>query len=99
MSVKPIVTAGAMALALVLTTGLSVTEASAQDQGQAKTTTAQNDRSRRICRTEVPSGSRLARRTCRTQAEWDESQYRTQDGVLQHQMTTTTQLERAAGPQ
>jgi hypothetical protein len=97
MSVKPIVTACALAMALVLTSGVTVTAATAQEQG--KTTTTQNDRSRRVCRTEVPSGSRLARRTCRTQAEWDESQYRTQDGVLQHQMTTTTQLERAAGPQ
>lgn len=97
MSVKPIVTAGALAMALVLSSGLNVPTASALEQ--AKTTTAQNDRSRRVCRTEVPSGSRLARRTCRTQAEWDESQYRTQDGMLQQQMTTTTQLERAAGPQ
>lgn len=96
MSVKPIVTACALAMALVLTSGVSVPAATAQEQGK---TTVQNDRSRRVCRTEVPSGSRLARRTCRTQAEWEEAQYRTQDGVLQHQMTTTTQLEAAPRPQ
>ena len=95
MSVKPIVTACALAMALVLTGGVSAPAATAQEQGK---TTAQNDRSRRVCRTEVPSGSRLPRRTCRTQQEWDEAQYRTQDGMLQQQMTTTTQLEAAAGP-
>jgi len=64
---------------------------------QAKTTQA--DTSRRVCRTITPIGSRLTRRVCRTQAEWDDAQYRTQDGVLQQQMTTTTQLEQAPRPQ
>ena len=95
MSVKPIVAACALTVT-VLAGGLGSVAATAQEQGKSA---AQPDNSRRVCRTEIPSGSRLARRTCRTQAEWDESQYRTQDGVLRHQTTRTTQLERAAGPQ
>jgi hypothetical protein len=63
-----------------------------------KAKTAQGDGSRRVCRTVTPAGSRLTRRICRTQAEWDDSQYRTQDGVLQQQMSTTTLLEQAPGP-
>ena len=43
------------------------TVAAAQEQANP-----QQDRSRRVCRTVVPSGSRLGVRTCRTQAEWDE---------------------------
>lgn len=98
MSAKPIVTACALAMT-VFAGGFGAVAATAQEQGKAAAqSTAQPDRSRRVCRTEVPSGSRLARRTCRTQAEWDESQYRTQDGVLQHQMTRTTTMEAAGGP-
>jgi hypothetical protein len=94
MSIKPIVAAGALAMMMFLSGGVS---GSAAAQGQSKATG--EDRSRRVCRSQTPVGSRLTRRVCRTQAEWDEAQYRTQDGVLQHQMTTTTQLEQAPRPQ
>lgn len=60
--------------AAILGTGAAVagvtaesTVAAAQEQANP-----QQDRSRRVCRTVVPSGSRLGIRTCRTQAEWDE---------------------------
>ncbi len=57
-----------------------------------------NDPSRRICRNITPSGSRLTTRICRTQAEWDASMAKTQDGVLKSQMTESTQLQPAPRP-
>lgn len=54
---------------------------------------AQGDTSRRVCRSVTLSGSRLSRRVCRTQAEWDASRDRTQDGVLQHQVMQQTNSE------
>jgi hypothetical protein len=56
-------------------------------------TAAQGDTSRRVCRSITLSGSRLSRRVCRTQAEWDASRDRTQDGVLQHQVMEQTNTE------
>jgi len=59
---------------------------------------AKDDPSRRVCRTIMPSGSRLTTRICKTQEAWDLAQDKSQDGVLQHQRTNQTLLERAAGP-
>ena len=59
---------------------------------------AKDDPSRRICRNEVPVGSRLSVRVCRTKAEWDRGESKTQDGVLQHQMRNQTTYEPAARP-
>ena len=64
----------------------------------AKGKKAKDDTSRRVCRVITPTGSRMTTRICKTQAEWDNSQDKTQDGVLRHQMNETTLLERAAGP-
>ena len=58
---------------------------------------AAKDRSRRVCRTVMPSGSRLTQRVCRTQGEWDETQDKVQDGVLQHQMKQQTTYEQVPG--
>jgi hypothetical protein len=73
---------------------LAADAAAAQEDG----TSAKQDRSRRVCRNLVPSGSRLSQRVCRTQAEWDEQRDRTQEGALDHQLGTTTQLEQAPRP-
>jgi len=75
MGVKPIVTAGALAIgfgalwATPALTGGSAAAAAAETQPRA----AANDPSRRVCRNVVRSGTRLASRYCRTQAEWDEA--------------------------
>jgi len=83
---------GALLVAATLAdpTGAFTTAAAAQEKAKADPNAAA---SRRVCRNLTPVGSRLTRRICRTQAEWDESQYRTQDGVLQHQMSTATTYE------
>ena len=91
MGSKSIVKASAMAagfafvLAGTVLTGL--TAASAAEKGK-------EDTSKRICRTIMPTGSRMTTRVCRTRAEWDKSQEKTADGVLQHQLKNSTQYER-----
>jgi hypothetical protein len=64
----------ALALALgALVTGTAVasdpdTVATGQQASPSK-----KDTSKRVCRTIVPSGTRMGTRSCRTQAEWDAS--------------------------
>jgi len=103
MGTKPIVRASALAMgfgallvgtALVAATGAS--SAAADVQAEPKATA--KDNSRRICRTLTPSGSRLTRRVCRTQAEWDQSRDRTQEGHLKQQIDQSTLFEPAARP-
>ncbi len=56
------------------------------------------DPSRRVCRSVLPTGSRMRTRVCRTQAQWDASQDKTQDGILQHQMKESTTYRQDGGP-
>jgi hypothetical protein len=97
-------TMGAMRIVTVavLAAGLGVLGAASAFAGEAAGTSqprkAKDDTSRRVCRTIVPSGSRLTTRICKTQEQWDAAQEKTQDGVLQHQMTKQTLLEQASGP-
>ena len=102
MTAKSIVKASGLAVgmgalllgtAIVATTGASASDPSAQPEAKAEP-----DQSRRVCRTVTPSGSRLTRRICRTQAEWDASADRAADGVAKQQIEDTTQLSRGAGP-
>lgn len=96
MQVKSVVKASALAIGFAaLLTG---TVPGAQFAAVAKGKKAKDDTSRRVCRVITPTGSRMTTRICKTQAEWDASQDKAQDGVLQHQMTETTLLERSAGP-
>lgn len=104
MSVKPVGTASALVMGLGAllagaaftgTTGASAADAAVQ---QAQPKAQEGERSRRICRTITPSGSRLTRRVCRTQAEWDENEHRTQEGVLRHQMGPGSTYEQDPGP-
>jgi hypothetical protein len=84
---------------LVGTSFAGITEGFAADPAvQAATMESQEDGSRRVCRILTPSGSRLTRRVCRTQAEWNRSSDRTADGVLKHQMNESTQYQRGSGP-
>ena len=50
----------------------------------------QNDPSKRVCQTITPSGSRLTQRICRTQQEWEDQARETQDSLLAHQRSNTT---------
>lgn len=95
MGTKPIVTVSSLAMgfgallmgtALAGVTGGSAADAAVQEQPKA----AQGDRSRRVCRVITPTASRLTRRVCRTQEEWDASSQRAQDGLLDHQINQAT---------
>ena len=90
MGVKSIAGGSAMGIAALLVGAIFTggTAASAESKADKK------DTSKRICRMIMPTGSRMTTRTCRTKAEWDRSQEKTADGVLQHQMKNSTQYER-----
>ncbi|HST35485.1 MAG TPA: hypothetical protein VLK25_02495 [Allosphingosinicella sp.] len=79
----------AMSIAALLagTAFIGATGVSAAPDKQADT---KDPRNRRICRTIMPSGSRLTQRVCRTRAEWEEGRSKTQQGVLDHQLQETT---------
>jgi hypothetical protein len=49
-------------------------------------TKAPPDPSRRVCKTLTPTGSRLVKRFCQTQAEWDEIAKAAQDSVFKQQL-------------
>jgi hypothetical protein len=75
MGVKAIVTASALAIgfgALWATPGLSG-EPSTAATAETPPKAAANDRSRRVCRNLIRSGSRLSTRYCHTRTEWEES--------------------------
>lgn len=94
MGAKRIVTASAVAMALgAMCVGAVMPGGVIAKEGK----TAKDDKSRRICRNVVPSGSRLSTRICRTKAQWDEIQDETQDGVLQFQMKEQTTYEQVPG--
>jgi hypothetical protein len=70
----------------------------AADDGASKPKKAKDDTSRRVCRSVVPTGSRMSGRICRTQAEWDAAMDKSQDNILRHQTTKQTLLQQAQGP-
>lgn len=53
-----------------------------------------DDTSRRICKVVMPTGSRMTTRICRTQAEWDRSMDKSQQGLLDQQTKQSTQYAR-----
>lgn len=76
-----------MKIIVTIAAGLLLTAcATTADTGAAATETA--DASDRICTRESPTGTRIPGRTiCRTQAEWDAIQERSQDTVREMQRT------------
>jgi hypothetical protein len=97
MSRKPMRTATRLAVAIaVAVTGASL----AQVTGAAAAVQADTskEKSRRVCRTVTPSGSRLVRRVCRTQEDWDATQQKAQDGAFESQLRDASLLEQAPGP-
>lgn len=84
MAWKAIGTVPAMAMAMgVLLTGTAL-ETGAEAKEAKKT-----DPSKRVCQSITPSGSRLVKRICRTQQEWDDHTKATQDGLLSFQRNNT----------
>ena len=92
---RHILASAALALSLG---GLGATPAAADDPSTAPLgENAKDDANRRICRSVRPTGTRMATRVCRTQAQWDRSRDKTQDGMLQHQMKEQTTLRQQGG--
>lgn len=58
-------------LTLVLSLALSAAAPEAADAPAPTTTTAKPAKPKKICRTDVNTGSRLKGRTCKTQEQWD----------------------------
>lgn len=80
------VTIAALAMGL---SALGTAPAVAGD-GAKKPGLAKDDASRRVCKNIVKVGTRLSTRICRTQAEWATSMDKSQDSVLQSQLTDHT---------
>jgi hypothetical protein len=61
-----------LGLNVVVASAAFAAEASAATvAGQEQPADAKDDASRRVCKMVMPTGSRLALRTCRTKAEWE----------------------------
>jgi hypothetical protein len=86
--------AGQIITIAALATGLGIPGAAPAradaPAGTSQPKKAKLDTSRRICRNLVPTGSRMSGRICRTQAEWDKSMDKSQQGLLRHQTTEQT---------
>lgn len=74
---------GALSAGTALAGGSAGSTDSAGAEGKAK------DPSRRVCRSLLPTGSRLPQRTCRTQAEWDRIEEQARDDYERVQGTGT----------
>lgn len=94
MGLTRIVTIAAVAMGM----GALGTVPAVAGEGAKKPKLAKDDPSRRICKNIVKVGTRLSTRICRTQADWALSMDKSQDSVLQSQLTDHTQLEKGAGP-
>ena len=103
MGVKPVAKMSALTMGLgallagtALASATGASSAAADVQAEPKATA--KDNSRRICRNLTPSGSRLTRRVCRTQAQWDDTADTAQEGLLKHQIDQSSLFEQAPGP-
>lgn len=95
MSGKPIATGSALTMGFaVLLAGAGLATVTSEAAAQAEPKSAWNDPSRRICRRITPTPSRLTRRVCRTQMEWEQTSRDAADGFLEHQMDTRNPLVR-----
>ena len=78
----------ALALALVIGLGGGLISVAAHAEDKAVPETQKPDKSKRVCKTIVPTGSRFGTRTCRTQEDWDRdreaSQRFLEDGQVNH---------------
>ena len=48
---------------------------------EAKPSKQASKRERRICKSTAPTGTRIAKKTCLTQAQWEEAERRSQDAT------------------
>lgn len=93
MGARKIITVAALAVGL---SALGAGPAFADEApGTNQPKKAKPDTSRRVCRSLVPTGSRMSGRVCKTQAEWDAARDKQADGLLRHQSTHETLMEQA----
>ena len=90
MGAKPIARVSAVIAVAAMLAGTAFVSAAGVAAAPDTQTDTKDPRSRRVCRTVMPSGSRLTTRICRTQAEWEEAQSKTQQGLLDQQMKEMT---------
>jgi hypothetical protein len=57
----------------------------APSDADAKAKKRRDDPNRMVCRTIMPSGSRISTRHCRPQADWERDERETQDAALSQQ--------------
>ena len=92
---KPISTGSALtrgfALLLAGAVMTTVTGAAAAGASAEAQRDANDARTRRVCRSIMQTPSRLTRRVCRTQGEWDASMRDQQDSFLRHNFDQTRQ--------
>jgi hypothetical protein len=76
---------GMGAIALGVAALLALPAAAAASDGDAKAKARKDDPNRMVCRSIMPSGSRISQRTCRSKADWDRDERETQDAALNQQ--------------
>ena len=92
MTGKPIATGSALTLGIaLLLTGTTAATVSSQAAAAGEAKSTDYDPSRRVCRSITPTPSRLTRRVCRTQIEWEEISREAQDSALKHGFDQTRQ--------
>ena len=74
----------AAAAALSLTGSLLAASPALSNEPTANTKAAAKDPAKRVCKSVIPSGSRLSVRTCRTQADWDAEAEKAQRGAMEY---------------
>ena len=94
MGLTRFITITALAMALG---ALGTAPAVAGDEAK-KPKLAKDDPSRRVCKNIVRVGTRLSTRVCRTQADWDSSMDKAQDGQLQSLLKDHTTYSKGLGP-
>jgi hypothetical protein len=95
MSGKQIATGSALAIGFAVLLGGGVlapeTAAAVASASVDAPRNANDERTRRVCRTTTPTSTRLTRRVCRTQGDWDASMREQQDSFLRHNFDQTRQ--------
>lgn len=69
--------------ALVASAAPEATAVAATDQPAAAAQVKKKQKEKKVCRREVPTGSIMAERTCKSQREWDELTASGQDTLRQ----------------
>jgi hypothetical protein len=92
MTGKPIATGSVLTLGIaVLLSGAAAAAGTSEAAAASEANPTAYDPSRRVCRVITPTPSRLARRVCRTQIEWETMSREAQDSFLKHNFDQTRQ--------